>query len=220
MIALAGHELLDLISDEARDWLALTGQRRAYSDGELIHSRGDSETTMGIVIKGHVRLCRLHADGSQTYVSLVRKGQHFGDVLLVSGPARRTHDAVAVGNVLIDHYDATAFQSLMEHPEVLAALYRITALRLKAAMAMSDDLRAMSREAHLAKILLALLRQAGASNRINCVQEDLASMLGTSTMTLSKCLAALKRQGLIETGYRVVRIPDPPRLRKWLADQA
>jgi hypothetical protein len=45
-------------------------------------------------------------------------------------------------------------------------------------------------------------------------------MLGTSTMTLSKCLAALKRQGLIETGYRVLRIPDPPRLRSWLADQA
>ena len=220
MIALAGQVLLDQVTPQAKEWLASIAQRRSYRDGELIHSRGDKEATMAIVIKGQVRLGRLHADGSQTFVSMIRRGQHFGDVLMVAGPGRRTHDAVAVGDVLIDHFDQPAFARIMAHAEVLGAIYRITAQRLVGAMAMNDDLRGLSREAHLAKILLALLSRSGSPDRIACVQEDLAGLLGTSTMTLSKCLGVLKRDGLIETGYRVIRIPDPARLRTWLSHQS
>jgi hypothetical protein len=36
-------------------------------------------------------------------------------------------------------------------------------------------------------------------------------------MTLAKSLALLKREGLIETGYRQVRVTDREKLRRWLA---
>ena len=219
MIALAGEILLDLLSPAARGELSALGQRKSYGDGELIHSRGDPGVGMGIVIRGRVRLCVLHATGAQTFVSMVRPGQHFGDILLFGKSRRRTHDALAEGPVLIDHYDAQAFERVLDIPEVLRALYRVAAQRLSGSMAMNDDLRSMPREAHLAKILLVLLRQSKSPDSVPCVQEDLAALLGTSTMTLSKCLGLLKREGLIATGYRLVRIPDPARLRAWLATQ-
>lgn len=219
MIGLAGEVLLDLLEPSIRFQLAALGQRRSYADGELIHSRGDLQPGMGIVIQGQVRLCRLHASGTQTFVSMVRTGQHFGDVLLFGKRPRRTHDALAEGAVLIDHYDAAAFSQVMDLPDVVKALYRVTAQRLTRAMAMSDDLRGLPREVHLAKVLLALWRQGGGAASIVCVQEDLAALLGTSTMTLSKCLGVLKREGLIETGYRQVRVKDPDRLQAWLAAQ-
>lgn len=219
MIALAGQGLLDQVSPEAAHWLASIAQRRSYCDGELIHSRGDRKATMAIVIKGQVRLGRLHADGSQTFVSLIRSGQHFGDVLMVGSSHHRTHDAIALGEVVIDHFDDAAFALVMSNLEALGVLYQITAQRLIGAMTMNDDLRGLSREAHLAKILLALLSRSGASDRIPCLQEDLAGLLGITTMTLSKCLGKLKREGLIETGYRVIRIPDSQVLRDWLARQ-
>lgn len=217
MIALAGEVLLDLLSPVTRSELAALGQRSSYSDSELIHSRGDPGAGMGIVIKGRVRLCVLHANGAQTFVSMVRPGQHFGDVLLFGNHRRRTHDALAEGAVLIDHYDAQAFERALDISEVLRALYRVTAQRLSGSMAMNDNLRSMPREAHLAKILLVLLRQSHSPDSVPCIQEDLAALLGTSTMTVSKCLGQLKREGLIATGYRLVRIPDPERLRNWLA---
>jgi CRP/FNR family transcriptional regulator, cyclic AMP receptor protein len=217
MIALAGEVLLDLLSPVTRSELAALGQRSSYSDSELIHSRGDPGAGMGIVIKGRVRLCVLHANGAQTFVSMVRPGQHFGDVLLFGKHRRRTHDALAEGAVLIDHYDAQAFERALDISEVLRALYRVTAQRLSGSMAMNDDLRSMPREAHLAKILLVLLRQSHSPDSVPCIQEDLAALLGTSTMTVSKCLGQLKREGLIATGYRLVRILDPERLRNWLA---
>lgn len=216
MIALAGLALLDELSEPARAWLAAVGTRRSYADGEMIHRRGDVEPSMCVVISGRVRLTRLHANGTQIFVSSIRPGQHFGDVLFHGQtPARRTHDAWAVGAVQIDHYGEAAYASLLGQPEVLLALHRIAATRLAGAIAMADDLRGLPREAHLAKVLLALRPDAG--GEISCVQEDLAGLLGTSVMTLSKALARLRGAGLIETGYRSLRILDRARLRAWLA---
>ena len=35
----------------------------------------------------------------------------------------------------------------------------------------------------------------------------------------AKSLALLKREGLVETGYRQIRVPDRARLRRWLSAQ-
>ena len=50
-ISLAGDALLDLLSPPTRASLADLGQRRTYVDGELIHSRGDPNPGMGVVIR-------------------------------------------------------------------------------------------------------------------------------------------------------------------------
>jgi len=218
MIDLAGEVLLDMLGTPERNWLAQIGQRRNFADGELIHNRGDVADAMGIVIKGQVKLVRLGANGAQTFVSMVREGQHFGDILLL-GSFRRSHDAFAVGVVEIDYYDQAAFETLQGNPEVIKALYRITALRLGGSMTMSDDLRSLPRDVHLAKILVAMWRRSGGETSFACTQDDLASLLGTSMMSLSKHLVALKALGLVETGYRQVRIVDPDRLRIWIREQ-
>lgn len=215
MIALAGEVLLNLLSPPARAWLARLGHRRSYADGELIHNRGDNAQAMGIVIKGQVKLVRLLANGSHTFVSMIREGQHYGDIVML-GQRRRSHDAVAVGDVEVDHYDGVAFDQILANHEVVRALYRVTALRLSGSIAMSDDLRSLPRDVHLAKILLSIWQREGGRTVFASTQEDLASLLGTSVMSLSKHLARLKRAGLIETGYRLVRIVDPDMLRAWL----
>lgn len=218
MIALAGENLLQLLDEPTRAWLTAKGQRRAYADGEMIHNRGDRKPAMAIVISGKVQLCRIHADGANHIVSVVQPGQHYGDIVMF-GRRKRTHDAVALGETTIDHYDHAAFETLLGHPDVVRALYHITALRLIGSLAMSDDLRSLPREVHLAKLLLYQWRQGGGLTVIPCTQEDLAGLLGTSVMSMSKYLAALKREGLIETGYRQVVLNDPQRLKQWVRER-
>ena len=215
MIALAGEVLLDMLSPIAREWLAQLGQRRSYADGELIHNRGDSADSMAVVIRGQVKLVRLQEDGRHTFVSVIRAGQHYGDIVLL-GQRRRSHDAIAEGEVEIDHFDMAAFERILGNQEVVRALYRITALRLRGSMTMSDDLRSLPREVHLAKILLSMWQSESGQTVFNCTQEDLAGLLGTSVMSLSKYLTMLKQAGLVETGYRQVAIVDPKQLKQWL----
>ena len=150
-------------------------------------------------------------------MSAVRPGQHFADVLMF-GDRQRTHRATAQGETVLDLYDPAAFEILLDHPIIVRALYRITAERLRGALAMLDDVRGLSREAHLAKVLLHM-HKSTSGNAIACVQEDLAGLLGVSTMTVAKSLRLLREQGLIETGYRQVTVLDPARLRSWLSAQ-
>jgi CRP/FNR family transcriptional regulator, cyclic AMP receptor protein len=215
LVNLSGPVLLDLLSPATREWMAALARRRDYADGELVHVRGDRNPSMDVVIAGRIRLERLRRDGSQSFISMIGPGQHVADVLMLGGEPR-THNAVASGAVTIDHYDLAAFEQLIARSEVLLALYRVAGFRLNAALAMVDDLRTLSREAHL---LLTLTAQGSGSTSVGVVQEDLGAILGVSAMTVAKSLALLKREGLIETGYREIRVPDRDRLKQWLAGQ-
>lgn len=215
MAIVAQEVLFDLLSPQSREWLASHGQRKTYEDGALVHSRGDSAAAMGIVVSGQVRLFQLRPNGTHTFVSMVQAGAHYGDILMFAGKLR-THNAVAIGPTVVDHYGPGAFAKLLENTEIVRALYRITAVRLGRAMAMSDDLRVLPRDAHLAKVLLNQWRLRGDADLISVVQEDLAGMVGVTTMTLSKSLARMRDAGLIETGYRKIRVLDPDALKVWL----
>lgn len=218
MVDLSGPVLLDLLTPATREWMAALAKRRDYSDGELIHARGDLEPSMYVVISGMIKLVRMRRDGSQSFISMIGPGQHVADVVLMAD-LPRTNNAVAVGTVTIDHYFRAAFDQLTARHEVLAALYRIAGARLLNALTMIDDLRTLSREAHLAKLLLTLTSSSKTGDAVGVVQEDLASILGVSAMTLAKSLGLLKREGLIETGYRQIRVPNRARLKQWLAGQ-
>lgn len=218
MAAVADEVLFDLLSPEARQWLASQGHRRSYEDGGLIHVRGDPELAMGLVVSGKVKLYRLRPNGAHTFVSMIKAGAHYGDIVLFRGK-ERTHDAMAIGPTVVDHYSRAAFARMLENVEVVTALYRITAIRLGRAMAMSDDLRVLPRDVHLAKVLFNQWRQRGNHDWIVCVQEDLAGMIGVTTMTLSKSLARLRDAGLIETGYRKIRINNGDVLKAWLKNE-
>lgn len=217
MVQLAGLALLDLLDADAAEWLASIGLRRHYRDGETIHIR-DDKAKMGIVIAGRLRMVRQRSDGTRLFVSEMTAGQHYADILMFADRIGRTHDAVAAGEVVIDHYDLPAFNKILTRPDIVLALYRITAGRLIGAMTMVDDLRSLAPEEHLAKVLLHL-RSRDERPRVDCSQEELAALLGVSPMTLAKALALLKRHGLVRTGYRCVHLPDPNALKRWLSER-
>jgi CRP-like cAMP-binding protein len=214
---LAGPSLLAILSSPDREWLAKQGRRRAFADGAVVHERGDPDPEMAIVISGKVRLVRLRYNGQEGMMTSVGPGQHFADVLMF-GRRTRTHRGIAVGATELDLYDQAAFDRILERPQIVHALYRVTAARLLGAIAMLDDVRSLAPEAHLAKLLLHLQGRS-TGEWIACVQDDLAGLLGVTTMTVAKSLRVLREDGLIETGYRRVKVLDPARLRAWLTEQ-
>lgn len=208
--------LLALLTAQEAARLSALCRRRHYRDGQVIHERGDPELRMGLVIKGCVNLMRLNRQGEVAFALTVHAGQNYGDTVALDR-FERTHRAVAVGKTEIDFLSATALQHVLEsEPGIVAALYRVAAHRLIAAVDLIDDMRMLKIEARLAKRLLAMLDQSSQPGRINCVQEELAQLLGVSAVTISKGLRVLEGQALIKTGYRHLLVPDVERLKVWL----
>jgi CRP/FNR family transcriptional regulator, cyclic AMP receptor protein len=211
--------LVELLSPDERLVLESLGNRQTYADGSVIHNRGDPDAAMGVVVKGVVKILRETSDGQQLLMLTVNVGQNYADHNALN-KARRTHQAVAAGNTVVDFYPHKQFLQLLEHPGILRALYKVTTLRLGQAVELFDDIRGLTPEVRLAKMLASLRASAGGVSRIGCVQEELASLLGVSAMTLSKALKVLKADRLIDTGYRTVTILDHQRFDSWLEQRA
>lgn len=209
------NTLVELLAPAELAMVRAFAIRRTHRDGEVIHDRGDEALSAGVVVSGQVRLLHLGRGGQEMLVSVLGTGENYGDTTLF-GHARRTHRAVAVGETVIDHIPADAFRQLLIHPTIVRAFYTVASHRLGDALDRIDDLRTLPPEVRLAKLLVGMLPAHGVG-RIDCLQEDLASQIGVTTVTLAKALGALRRAGLMTTGYRHVSITDGTALADWIA---
>ncbi|MGH6786835.1 MAG: Crp/Fnr family transcriptional regulator [Novosphingobium sp.] len=205
----------ELVSEQVLAQIRAGSVRRAYVDGERLHDRGDAAGAIDLVVAGQVNLFRLSPNGQETFVGTVNPGQNYGDFAITG--TRRSHRGVAVGPTTVDHLPREAGPALLADAAVVGALYRIAAFRLAQALEMLDDMRSLPPLYQLARLLLRLLQTAGSGRTIAIRQEDLAGMLGLSAVTMGKLLAALRDEGLVETGYRRIGVSDPARLAQWIA---
>ncbi len=210
--------LTGLLAPEELAWLASLGKRQSYADGETIHEQGNPNPGMGIVVSGQMKMIKHRANGQIILETMLYPGQLYGDIPTLF-QTRHTHGAIAVGETVIDYYPGPEFRQLLEHPGILRALYQVICFRHFRAIELLDDMRLLPTEVRLAKLLAGMLSKADATGRIECLQEDLANLIGVTSVTLAKAFSALKREQLVETGYRHVRVPDPDSLRLWLAER-
>lgn len=211
--------LTQLLSEEEMKHVSSVSVRRCYRNGELVHDRGDSPARMGIVVDGAIMLVRPREDGRDIFLCRVKAGQNFGDITLPFAKAC-THRAIAIGDTQIDHITSDAFQRLMDRPAIAKAFYAVAAYRLALSIRMLDDLRSLSVDVIFAKLLLDFHDSMGQTRTLEFVQDDFASYIGVSLVTLNKSLRSLKKAGLIETGYRQICIMDPDGLRRWVKENS
>lgn len=210
--------LTTLLSAEQMALVAGVATRRSYRDGELVHERGDIDRAIGIVIAGKIKLTHPRRDGTETFSGVIHAGQNYGDAALLHGQPR-PHRAVAVGETQIDHVDRAAFAELLKHPAIVHAFYLVSSFRLSVTIGLLDDMRMLSPEVRLARLIVRMREADPGSDRIEYLQEDLAGMLGVSTVTLAKALRELVRYDLVRPGYGHIRVGDPLRLAAWIDER-
>lgn len=208
--------LLDLLTDDERDRLAAAARRRTYRDGQEILAGGQEPNGISIVIEGAVTISRMRGDGETALATEARAGQNFFDIVAINHSSPK-HRATAVGDTVVDHVPRARFlQLLAEEPGLARALYHVTASRLVVAIDMWDDARLLSAHPRIAKMLLRMLAGAPQPDRLECRQEDLGHLVGVSAVTIAQGLRRLADEGLIQTGYGEIRIPDPSALQAWV----
>jgi len=190
-------------------------QRRSFNDGQALHRQGDERARLCIIAEGKARFGRFQHDGSFKLLSMLGPGAHYGDVAL----QRRafTQNVHAVGPCEIDAIDAGALDALLrEHPDFAIALWSCNTARLNAVLELYDDARTLPVMARLAKVLYVHTGRGELPDGVSCLQRDLAELLGVTTVAVGNAMKALERDGLVETGYRRVIVPDKARLKAWL----
>lgn len=210
----------DLLTPRLAGLLRKSGTPVRYRDQALIHARGDIKPGLSMVRSGAVRIGNPGRSGSYVVTTVLGPGQCFGEFSLFAA-LPRTHDAVALGDTVIDQISRAAFESVLAaEPELSGIMLGAVTHRLHAATELIDDMRRLSLPVRAAKLIWQMASASGHFDAVICTQTELAFALGVSRVSSGKALARLQAHTLIEPGYGRILIPDFTRLARWVEAKA
>lgn len=182
---------------------------RTYPAGSVIFRRGEVPAWVHLVCSGMVELSR-QGPAQRVAVDVVRSGEVFGDVPLLSG-VTEPFDAQALEDSHVLSIPSGAFLRALRQRSELAHLW-LKSLAVRASHLQQRLLDALPGEVEhrLARLLLSQAHRG----QVALSQAVMAELLGVHRGSISRVLHEFKAAGLVELGYRKVRVLDPQELRR------
>ena len=185
--------------------LAAAAQRHDLQRNDLLFAEGDEPDRLFVVVSGRVAIANRSIDGRESMISLMERGDLFGEMPLFDGLGRSAEArALEPSEVLSIPYGP--LQEIYEaRPSLLWSVVKLLANRLRntdVALADSVFLDVTGRTAKR------LLEMAGESDEfvLPITQEELAGMVGASRERVNKAIASFIRLGWLEQHDRRYRL--------------
>jgi CRP/FNR family transcriptional regulator len=185
--------------------------------GQVIFSEGEEGSGFYVVISGRVKIFKLSVEGKEQILHMLGPGEPFGEAAVFAGrnfPA----NAEALEASRIFYFPRDAFVALVkQNPSLALNMLAILSQRLRRFAALVEDLSLKEVPGRLAAYLLYLSEKQKNTTKVglDTSKGQLASLLGTIPETLSRVLARMGNEGIIELeGPNRVRILDRESLEK------
>jgi CRP-like cAMP-binding protein len=215
---LAQTTMFEHLKAEPLERLAALLQDRRFSKGEIIFHQGDVGTALYIVRKGEVAIRLSSPEGKEVILSLLGRGDAFGELSLLDGESRST-DAVAREETHLLFLQRDVFrQFVAEHPEFTMDLLAVLSRMVRRVTQLVHDTAFLDARARLARVLLDLAKTQGAVSPEGTVigpkltQGELANLCGVTRESVNKWLRFYVREGLLSYESGQITLVDPERL--------
>jgi CRP/FNR family transcriptional regulator, cyclic AMP receptor protein len=208
--------LFERLGDSEIDAVLAHATVARYAEGVQIFAKGDPGNSMMAVLKGRVTISAPSPDGRQVVLTVMRDGEVFGEIALLDGK-ERTADATATADCELLVVPRRSVLSLLEQrPDLSVGLLIVLCERLRRTNEQVEDLAFLDLEARIAKTLVRLAEENGASRSptrsvgVKISQRALGELVGGSRESVNKHLQDWKRSGIIaiEKGAIVIRDPE------------
>jgi len=185
---------------------------RTYGKGDVILREGEPAEGMFAVLDGQVRVVRSVGDAHEVLIHVGDVGFWFGEHGTMAGmPSIGSIVADAPVRVLV--LPLFEFERIVEdEPRYFRAFADLLFDRYAVLFRYMGEMHSLASEEWLRTRLadLAAMRRGDLPTRdpvsITVSQADLATMIGVSRQTLNALLTRLEARGLIEVGYRSIRV--------------
>lgn len=191
---------------------------RFYKKGDIIFDEGESLNGVFCVRHGVAKLTKLSANGKDQTVKLLGKGELLGQRSVISDE-RTNLSAVALNDIELCYVPKDQIvTSLHENNDFSFDVLQHLAKDLKTS---EDDLINMAQKSvkqRLAETIIHVQKTFGtnANGYLDVVlsREDYASIVGTATESAIRILSQFKKEGLISTKGKQIKIEDLEGLRR------
>lgn len=190
-----------------------------FAVGEAVHHAGQTARRLWVVATGTAKLVRPTADGTEVLLDVLRPGDFFG-ALPVLGTQTYPDSVWPLTPLCVLSLDTETFDGILDtYPSVARAGLTVMAGRLDQAQRHIHRIASATAEQRIAGVLSALAERAGTRRRgttlidVPLSRDDLAGMTASASETVSRVLAKLQRDDVIDAGRRWVAVRDLDRLQ-------
>lgn len=181
---------------------------------QVLFYDGDVPSGIYLVMEGSIKTIKLAEDGRELMTGLFGANDYIGvNALLLDEPFSETAEAVEDTAVCLLPKDAV-LTLLDRYPDVAQEFLKILANNIREKEEQLLELAYNSVRKRLANILVKLNKHHGDKLNYKISREELASMAGMATETVSRTLSDFKDEGLIEKKGAQINIIDLNRLVK------
>ena len=212
---LAVVPVFSALSDAERSELITHLRPRRFSRDEVVFHRDDAGGQLYVILSGSVKVAIPDEEGHEIVVAVERDGAVFGELALFDD-APRSATVTALDETQVVTLAREDFLRVLERsPRATREILRFLARTVRRASGRIEDLVFLDVPRRVAKCLLDLAT-AHQRDDIDLTQDDLASFVGATRVSVNRALADLEAQGAIAVGRRHIAVKDPAVLRKHL----
>jgi CRP/FNR family transcriptional regulator, cyclic AMP receptor protein len=217
---LARIPLFENLPREELDQLSALLRSRRYARGEVIFHQGDVGTSLHIVRKGQVAIRLSSSEGKEVTLTLLDRGDFFGELSLLDGETRST-DAVAREESDVLSLQREDFQRFLDtRPQVALGLLTTLSRLVRRVTQLVHDATFLDARTRLVRVLLGLAEQQGRSGAEGVVisqkltQSELANLCGLTRESTNKWLRFFVREGLLSYEGGQITLVRPEQLSR------
>jgi len=207
---IASIPLFEGLPEEQHRELSMIVVEQTFARRQIIFSEGDRGAGFFVVIAGRVKIFKLSSEGKEQILHIFGPGEPIGEVAVFQGRDFPAH-AEALEETRLFFFPRDALVDLIKrNPSLALNMLAVLSRRLRTFAVLIDDLSLKEVPGRFAAHLLYLSEQnKGAQDlELSITKGQLASLLGTIPETLSRILARMSGDGLIESDGPRIRILD------------
>lgn len=187
---------------------------RQIKKKQILYYEGDQPQGIYLVIEGAIRTFKLAEDGRELMMGLYKSDDYLGvHALLLDEPFTETAEAVDDAAVCLLPKDAI-INLVNRYPDITLQFIKILANNIREKEDQLLELAYNSVRKRLAQVLVRLSRQFADPSQFKISRDELASMAGMATETVSRTLSDFKDEKLIEKKGSHIQILNLEKLAK------
>jgi len=205
---IAGIPLFQGLPRKQHEDLSMIVVDQVFRRGQLIFSEGDEGNGFYVLISGRVKVSKISPEGKEQILHFFGPGEPFGEVAVFAGknfPA----NAETLAESRVFFFPRLAFIELIgKNPALALNMMAVLSSRLRRLTNLVEDLSLKEVPGRLAAYLLLLSEKNKRAMKVELEvsKNQLASLLGTIPETLSRILARMTREKLINLDGKKVDI--------------
>jgi CRP/FNR family transcriptional regulator, cyclic AMP receptor protein len=203
--------LFSTLTDEEFERLQHIFVARAYRKNQVIFMEEETGSYMYLVLAGKVKVSKSGAGGKETILAIHRAGDFFGEMSLLDGKTAPATVSAMEDSKIISLSGSDFHKYLMHNEKVMLQIINVLCARLRQVW-QTQTLSSSTADARIRMGIYELAKKHGIQDAhgtiidLKITHHELAEMVGTSRETVTRVLARLRDEGVIEVDQRRITL--------------